>query len=241
MWSTSNATCSPACPSIISTLPGPDHDRARHHGEVDREHDRTRDRAERDPPDAARRDQPTALGGHELGRSRAARPYGRIRVAPGPRRPAGRPAWSAARRRAGAARYRLGRAGYRSTYSRYRRLIPARAATCALLRCSSARRRATRLLRSPGSGGDGQDSPRGVPLAPSSPSGLPGLLPGYVTHAHRDHGATDRAQAADAASPPRFSQLSCRAVAPHIASLSQRACPAASGLRHVRPGRWSIR
>ena len=48
-------------------LAGPDHDRARHHGEVDREHDRARDRAERDPPDAARRDQPAALGRQELG------------------------------------------------------------------------------------------------------------------------------------------------------------------------------
>jgi hypothetical protein len=53
-------------PGDHRALAGPDHDRARHHGEVDREHDRARDRAERDPPDAARRDQLAALGGHEL-------------------------------------------------------------------------------------------------------------------------------------------------------------------------------
>ena len=118
---------------------------------------------------------------------------------------------AAASRRSAAA---PGRAGYLSRYSRYRRLIPARAAICTLLRCSSARRRATRLLRSPGSAGDGQDSPRRVPLAPSQPSGPLGLLPRYVTHAHRDHGPPDRAPAADAASPPRFSQLSSRGCRP---------------------------
>ena len=68
-----------------------------------------------------------------------------------------------------------GRAGYLSTYSRYRKLIPARAATWALLRWSSARRRATRLLRSPGSGGDGHaHSLRSDPLSPSRPVDLMG-------------------------------------------------------------------
>src|SRR5204862_259481 len=44
----------------------PDHDGVGQHGEVDRHHDRAGARAERDPPDTAGRDEPAALGRHQL-------------------------------------------------------------------------------------------------------------------------------------------------------------------------------
>ena len=44
----------------------PDHDGVGQHGKVDRHHDRASGRAERDPPDAAGRDQPAAFGRHQL-------------------------------------------------------------------------------------------------------------------------------------------------------------------------------
>src|SRR6516165_12550498 len=50
-----------------AALAGPDDDGARDHGEVDREHDRTGGRAERDPPDAARCDQQAAVDRQQLG------------------------------------------------------------------------------------------------------------------------------------------------------------------------------
>jgi len=44
----------------------PDHEGVGQHGEIDQQHDRARARIERNPPDAAGRDQPTALGQPEL-------------------------------------------------------------------------------------------------------------------------------------------------------------------------------
>ena len=103
---------------------------------------------------------------------------------------------------------------------------------------SSARRRATRLLRSPGSGGDGQEGSASCVRARFRPQGS---RPGYGLNGHRDRGVADPARAWPPAPLHLLGSLTCvrSCRAPHTDQPGQdgawrRVALATSG-RDVRP------